>query len=363
MIRILQIVTKMNLGGIENMIMNFYRNIDRSKFQFDFLVQGKEEGYFDKEIISLGGKIFSIHRINFFKPYIYEQEVYDFLIKHPEYEIVHSHLNAFNKLSLKAAKKANVSDRIAHSHTSKIDVNLKNLYKNLIKIGINKYTTQNLACSKEAGEWLYGKKNKFTVLKNAIDINRFIFNEEKRKIIRMQLGINENDIVIGHVGRFFKPKNHKFLIEIFNEFQKLTVNSKLLLVGSGELQDKIVNQINELKLNDKIILAGNRKNIEDYYNAMDLFVFPSLYEGLGMVLIEAQINGLNCLTSKDVVPSEVNITEHVKFVPLNKNAKEWNKILNEMSAIRYDGIEKVKKAGYDVKEEVKLLQKLYLKEV
>lgn len=359
MIRVLHIVTKMNLGGLENMIMNYYRNIDRNKIQFDFLVQGKEKGKFDDEIIELGGKIFSVNRINYLKPYLYEKEIYEFLVNHPEYKIVHSHINAFSKLSLAAAKKANVPNRIAHSHTSKLDFNLKNLYKNFMKMGINNYATIKLACSESAGKWLYGRKSKFTILNNAIDINRFIFNKEKRKVVRKQLGVTDSDILLGHVGRFSEEKNHKFLIKLFYEFQKNNNNSKLLLVGDGELRKKIEEQINELNLKDKIILVGNRKNVEDYYNAMDLFILPSLYEGLPLTVVEAQINGLICVTSKNAVTNEINITDRVIFISLDESIEKWSKILGKLDVNRYNELQKIKNTGYDIKAECEKLENLY----
>lgn len=359
MIRVLHIVTKMNLGGLENMIMNYYRNIDRNKIQFDFLVQGGERGEFDDEIIELGGKIFNVNRINFFKPYLYEKEVYAFLKEHPEYEIVHSHINAFSKLSLSAAKKANVPNRLAHSHISKLDFNLKNLYKNFIKIGINKYATEKLACSQIAGEWLYGKNSDFLIFNNAIDIDRFKYNEEKRNRIRKELGISEQEIVVGHVGRFCEQKNHKFLIDIFKEYQKNETNSKLLLVGDGHLRNDIEKQIADLNIEDKVILIGNKKNVEDYYNTMDLFLFPSLFEGLPLTVIEAQINGLTCVSSKDVVTNEVDVTNHVKFISLKEDAKKWSELINELELARYCEIDKIKEAGYDVKFEANKLADLY----
>lgn len=362
-IRVLQVIGGMNFGGAENFLMNLYRNIDRTKVQFDFLVN--REGVFDEEIKKLGGNIYYIPALQKVGPIIYVHNLKRFL-KSNNYCIVHSHLNQVTGLILQTAKKCGVKVRIAHCHSSSNSAYnfITRIYKNYLNTKINKNATDFFACSEVAAQWLFKEKaNEAIIIKNAIDIERFKFNNEKRKIIRKNLNMNEDDIVIGHVGRFFAVKNHKFLIDLFNDFQKDKKNSKLLLVGDGPLRIEIENQIADLNIKDRVILVGNKKNVEDYYNAMDLFVFPSLYEGLGMVLIEAQINGLNCVTSKDVVPNDVNITNHVKFVLLDDGIKEWNKTLKKIDIIRYSELEKIKKSGYDVKEEVKKLQKIYLEEV
>lgn len=359
-IRILQVIGGLNLGGAENFLMNIYRNIDRTKIQFDFLVN--RGGTFEEEIRALGGKIFYIPALQKVGPIIYKNKLHRFFKEHREYNIIHSNMNQVSGIILEVAKKEKIPVRIAHSHSSSNSANnfFERLYKNYLNTKINKNATNFLACSDEAAKWLYKEKAKEAIIiRNAIDIDRFKFNEEKRKLIRKELNINENDIVIGHVGRFSTVKNHKFLIEIFNEFQTNKENTKLLLVGDGPLRNEIEKQIIDLNIKDKVILVGNKKNVEDYYNVMDLFVFPSFYEGLGMVLIEAQINGINCVASKDVVPSEVNITNHVKFISLDDGIEEWNKILNEMNITRYNTIEKIEKSGYNVREECKKLEKKY----
>ena len=361
MVRILQIIGSMNMGGAENFLMNIYRNLDREKVQFDFIVHRK--GCFDDEIGELGGKVFYLDALQKVGPFKYKKELYNFFINHKEYKIIHSHLDQVSGFILEVAKKCNIPIRIAHSHSSSNSTNnfAERLYKNYLNTKINKNATHFFACSEEAANWLFKEKAKDAVIiKNAIDIDRFRFNEEKRKLIRKELNINEKDIVVGHVGRFSTVKNHKFLISVFYEFQKSKKNAKLLLVGDGPLRNEIEKQIEEFNIKDKIILVGNKKNVEDYYNAMDLFVFPSLNEGLGMVLIEAQINGLNCIASKDAVPNEVNITNHVKFIALVAKVEEWNKVLCNLDTNRYDEISKIKKAGYDIKDECLKLEKKYI---
>lgn len=362
MLRVLQIIGSMNMGGAENFLMNIYRNIDREKIQFDFIVHRK--GCFDEEIRKMGGKIFYLDALQKVGPFKYRRELYNFFINHREYKIIHSHLDQVSGFILEVAKKCNIPVRIAHSHSSSNSTNnfVERLYKNYLNTKINKNATHFFACSEEAAKWLFKEKaNETVIINNAIDIERFKFNKEKRKLIRRELNINEGDMVIGHVGRFSTVKNHKFLIEIFNEFQKNKKNARLLLVGDGPLKSEIENQIAALNIKDMVILVGNRKNVEDYYNAMDLFAFPSLSEGFGMVLIEAQINGLNCVTSRDVVPNEVNITNHVEFVSLDEDIREWNKMLNDFNITRYNEIDRIKKAGYDIKDECTELEKKYLR--
>ena len=359
-IRILHIIGGLNLGGAENFLMNVYRNIDRTKIQFDFLVN--RGGAFEDEIKELGGKIFYIPALQKAGPIIYKKKLHEFFRDHKEYVIVHSHLNQVSGVILEVAKKEKIPVRIAHSHNSSNSSNnpIERLYKNYLNTKINKNATTFFACSELAAEWLFKEKaSEAIIIKNAIEIERFEFNEEKRKIIRKELNIDKNDIVIGHVGRFNKQKNHKFLIELFYEYQKKVQNSKLLLVGDGVLRKEIEEQIFRLKLNDKVILVGNHKNVEDYYNAMDLFVFPSLYEGLGMVLIEAQINGLRCLTTKDFVPNSANVTGEVKYIDL-KNINEWILNLENINRLRYKKIEDIKMAGYDIKIESKKLIEKYM---
>lgn len=359
-IRVLQVIGGMNFGGAENFLMNMYRNIDRTKVQFDFLVNRK--GVFDDEIKELGGNVYYIPALQKVGPIIYVHNLKNFL-NNNNYSIVHSHLNQVTGLILETAKKCGVKVRIAHCHSSSNSSYnfITRIYKNYLNTKINKNATIFFACSEIAAQWLFKEKaNEAIIIKNAIDIDRFKFNEEKRKLIRKELKINENEIVVGHVGRFSTVKNHKFLIEIFNEFQKNNENTKLLLVGDGPLRNEIENQTAELNITDKVILVGNKKNVEDYYNAMDLFVFPSLYEGLPLTVIEAQINGLSCYLS-DTISREVDITSSICFISLSSSIKKvWIKYMNSFSKERLDNLNKIKDKGYDIKEIVKLLENVYL---
>jgi len=255
-IRVLQVLTSMSKGGAEAMIMNYYRNIDRSKVQFDFLLHRQESYAFDHEIENLGGKIHRLPPISITKYSNYKKELKKFFETHPEYNIVHSHLNALSFLILKYARKT-CKVRIAHSHTSinpfsifklhKRNVHTKRTLKNFlyhqIRSFTSKYTTHKFACGQKAGEWLYGKNKNFKIINNAIDTSMFIYDKKKSDSMKEELNV-EDAYVIGHVGRFDNPKNHYFLIDVFHEILKKEPKAKLLLVGNGDLQDSIKNFMN-----------------------------------------------------------------------------------------------------------------------
>lgn len=356
MIRVLHVVTHLGRGGLETMIMNYYRKMDLSKIQFDFLVQGDKIYGYEGEIEKLGGKIYRIKPINHFFPYEFEKNLYKFFKEHKEYQIVHSHINSFSKYVLKAAKKVGIKNRIAHSHIALTNKGISDLYKNITKIGINKYTTKRFACSKEAGKWLYGN-GEFEVLPNAIEIENFYYNEKLREEYRKKYGV-EDKFVLCNIGRFTEQKNHIFLFEILKEINKKK-DAVLILIGDGNLKDEYQRKLRELEIEDKVIFTGVVNNVHEVLNAADTFVFPSKFEGLGIVLIEAQANGLKCYAS-DNIPKEVNITESVKFISLNNNAEEWaNEILNGKFE-RTVNIEKIKASGYDINESAKKLQKYYM---
>lgn len=224
---------------------------------------------------------------------------------------------------------------------------------------INKYATNRFACSNEAGKWLFGDAP-FKVIHNAIDTSEFAFDDDKRKILREKYAVSEDTILLGHVGRFDTQKNHAFLIDMFAELAKKNDNYKLMCVGDGWLRGDIEKQISENNLNDKVILAGQQENARDYYNVFDLYVFPSLFEGLSFVLIEAQANGLTCISS-DGVPQETNLSGANKmlYLPLEKQA--WvDKIIELGKPVRYDGGKYVVEHGYDITHEAKKLEDMYL---
>lgn len=314
-IRVLHVVGIMNMGGLENLIMNIYRNIDRNKIQFDFLVTREENGIFDEEIKSLGGKIYNIPHMSKVGYRKYASILYDFFKKHSEYKIAHCHRDALCSIYLNQARKANIPIRIAHSHNIRLSEtkDIKGMITTLIKKICMPFTVKNatnyFACSKDAGEWLFGKEvanEKLRIINNGIDTKKYIYDENISKKIRSELNIAKETLLIGHVGRFDIQKNHNFLIDIVNKLKSEVTDFKLCLVGEGCLKVEIEEKIKKLNLHDNVIFLDIRNDINELMMAFDIFIFPSLFEGLGIVLIEAQATGLKSLTS-DQVPKEADM--------------------------------------------------------
>lgn len=359
MIRILQIVPNMQAGGLETLIMNIYRNIDRSKVQFDFLVHYTGNYFYDEEIRNLGGKIYklSVRDDNNFGKYL--KDLKKFFEEHPEYKIIHGHMESLGQFYFKIAKENNIPVRIAHSHNSSTEDTIKGKMKKILLKRFHVYATDYFACSQQAGEFMFGKK-KFTVLKNAIIINNFIYRDKERKRLRKALNI-ENKIVIGHAGRFCDQKNHKFLVDIFKRIAEREEKAVLLLIGDGENLEKVKKQVEEYGLEERVIFLGVRKDIASIYQAMDCFVFPSLFEGLGIVAIEAQCSGLPVVAS-DVVPQEAAVTGKFYYMSLKDSAENWAKKILEVSNLeRKAEIDRIRDAGYDVKDVALYLQEFYMK--
>lgn len=356
MIRILHVVTHMNRGGLETMIMNYYRNIDREKIQFHFLVHRQEKADYDDEILAMGGKIYRISRLNPFGR-DYRNELEDFFEKHKEYPIVHVHQDCLSSIILKVAQKHNIKVRIAHSHSSSQDKDIKYPIKMIYRHFIPKYATHLMACSKAAGEWMF-RGEKFEIVNNAIDAKKYLFDKSKRKNIREKLGIQSDEFLIGHVGRFCYPKNHHFLVDIFEKVNQ-TVPAKLILVGEGELRAEIEDKVKKLGLTEQVVFTGLRSDVSDLMQAMDVFVFPSHYEGLPVTLIEAQAAGLPCLIS-DRVPIECKKTDLVRQEALSKSAEEWAEVILKLKGIQHrKTYQEIVAADYDIKENAKKLSKIY----
>ena len=319
-IRILQCVSNMDRAGIETMLMNFYRNIDRNVIQFDFLCNKPKHGDYDEEIKKLGGKIYVTPGLNPLKWFKYQKYMKQLFREHPEYKIIHCQNESMGFPALYAAKHANIPVRISHSHNTVTRLDFKWPIKVIYKRLIPKVATHRVACSKAAGEFFF--KNNYSIIYNAIDTTKFIFDRAKREKIRKKLNINNSTYVLGHVGRFESQKNHKFLINLFFEYLKTNDNALLLLIGSGSLERKIKNKVEMLGISTKVIFLGNIPNVNDYYNAMDLFILPSFHEGLPVVGIEAQISSLPCVFS-DKITKEVKISSTDDFVSLNASVKYW----------------------------------------
>lgn len=362
-IRIAQIIGKWLGGGVESVVMNYYRHIDRSKIQFDFICDEDSTNIPYDEINSLGGKVILIPPYQ--KVIKYHNELKK-VLKDGNYKIVHSHINTLSVFSLWAAKSAGVPVRIAHSHsTTNKKEKKKNLMKQVLKHFSKVFATDYMCCSELAGRWLFGDKEydrgNVYLLNNAIDLDKFKYDENIRKEKRKELNISDDTLVIGHVGRFVEQKNHRFLIDIFNEVHKERKNSILLLAGQGPLVEEIHEKVNELGLNESVRFLGQRKDIDKLYQAMDLFLFPSLYEGLGMVAVEAQVSGLPCVVSTEI-PEIAKVTEKITFVNLENKIETWTEIIfkyikniNRKNINFTDGIKK-----YDIIKEATKLEKKYL---
>ena len=276
------IMGKWNGGGVESVVMNYYKNIDRNRIQFHFLCDEDSTDIPYEEIEKLGGKVIVIPPYQ--KLFEYQKELYR-IFKENNYKIVHSHINALSVFPLRIAKKAGVPIRIAHSHSTS---NKKEWKKNILKMILRPlsklYANKYFACTEYAGKWLFGKKvverKELNVINNAIDLKKFEFNKNAREDLRKELGIKEDVLVIGHVGRFMKQKNHEFLIDVFNELIKKDENSILILIGQGPLLNDMKQKVRDLNIEDKVKFIGQVTNVEKYYNIMDVFLFPSIYEGL-----------------------------------------------------------------------------------
>ncbi len=365
-IRIAQIIGKWLGGGVESVVMNYYRHIDRTKIQFDFICDKDSTNIPYDEIEQLGGRVILVPPYQ--KVFEYQKELIK-IFKENNYKIVHSHINTLSVFPLRTAKKAGVPIRIAHSHstTNKKEWK-KNLLKQILRPFSKVYATDYMCCSELAGRWLFGNKEydkgNVYLLNNAIDLDKFKYDEKIRKEKRKELNIKDDTLVIGHVGRFVEQKNHRFLIDIFNEVHKQNENSILLLVGQGPLMEEMKEKVKTLGIEDSVKFLGQRNDVNELYNAMDLFLFPSLYEGLGMVVVEAQVSGLPCVVSTKI-PEIAKVTKKIVFINLENNIKTWTEIIfNHLKNTTRKGIhftDELKK--YDIKLEACKLEKNYLNKV
>lgn len=361
-IRIAQIMGKWVGGGVEAVVMNYYRHIDREKIQFDFICDDDSTCIPKEEIESLGGKVILIPPYQ--KVLKYHKELKK-ILKDGQYKIVHSHINALSVFSLWAAKSAKVPVRIAHSHsTSNKKEWKKTLLKNLLRPFSKVFATDYFCCSELAGRWLFGNKTydkgKVYLLNNAIDVDKFKYNEKVRKQKRKELNIKDNQLVIGHIGRFVQQKNHEFLIDIFNEIHKQNKNTILLLAGDGPLKEEIKIKVKELGLEKNVQFLGQRNDANELYQAFDAFVLPSLYEGLPVVGVEAQAAGLPCFFSTDMT-KETKVLDTTQFIELTHIPKYWaDKILKTLKSFkRQNTTFEITNNNFNIKSETEKLEQQY----
>lgn len=349
--KILHVVGRMDRGGTEALLMNLLHIVDKDRYQFDFVEQTQDQCDYDQEILSLGSTIYRCPHISLGSLKEYRKWWQEFFAKHPEYRIVHGHSRGSAPIYLDEAKKAGLIT-ILHCHNNSHGKGIKGLIRFVWQLPLRKLAEHNFACSYDSGVSQFGKDSAFQVIKNGIRTKQFVWNPETRERIRREFSL-EDKLVIGNVARFVEQKNHKFLVPVFYEIQKLKPDAVLMLVGQGHLENEIRQQINDLGIADKVIFTGVRADVNDLMQAMDIFVLPSLFEGLGIVNIEAQAAGLPCFVSDVVVPQEVNITELMHYIPLQNTPKQWAEtILGEALPLkqRRDMTKEIAAAGFDVQQ-------------
>lgn len=365
-IRVLHVLGGLSLGGAESRIMDLYRQIDREKIQFDFLVHAAGEQHFDKEVKELGGKVYRVPRFKVYNWFSYKRALRQFFAEHKEFRAVHGHMTSTASVYLPIAKKAGIPITLAHSRSAGVAGGLKGIITRILRYPLKYRADRCLACSAEAGEAVYGKrwvkKGRVEVIPNAILAQKYHYDESVRNAMRNRLGIADR-FVIGHVGSFREAKNHVFLLKIFAEIYKKRQDAVLLLLGDGELRSQIEKQAEQAGLSHAVHFLGNRADVASYYQAFDYLLFPSLYEGLPGTVVEAQVSGLRCLIS-DNITKEVMITELVTSLSLRKTAAEWAEaVLAQTEYHREDHFEQVAEAGFDIRTQMKRYEALYQKNI
>lgn len=359
-IKVAQVIGKLNAAGVEAVINNYYRFVDRDRFQFDFYIDADSNCKPPLELENMGARYIVI------PPY---QELFKYLktleahFREEKYDIVHVNMNTLSVFALWAAKRAGVPVRINHNHSTASKTEVKrNVIKNILRPFAKFFATDYMACSKYAGEWLFGKKDvasgKVKILNNAIALEKFDYNEEIRRQVREELGLT-NAVVIGHVGRFSHQKNHKKLIDIFKCVVAKENDAVLLLIGMGELQDDIRKMVKDNELEDKVLFLGVRKDVDRLYQAMDAFVLPSFYEGLPVVAIEAQASGTPCVLS-DAMTKETKVVDNAIFMNLEESDEKWAEMIMEsVKKSKMHNADELKNAGFDIRTEAVKLMEFY----
>lgn len=357
--RVLLVSTTMDRAGAETLIMNIYRSIDRTRVQFDFILHCNYKSDYEDEIVAMGGRVFKLPPYRIINEHSFRKAYREFFKAHPEYKVIHAHIYNTASIFLDEANKCGLHT-IAHSHSTSNGTGPKAWFRNYLHRNLYKIAEYRFACSEQAGKWLYRNKADFTVVRNGIDTSRFSFDIERRKKERANLGIADGTTVLGHVGRFVSVKNHDRLINIFSNYHKRNPNSVLVLVGTGELEEQIRAKVSDLGLQNSVVFTGSRNDVESLLCAMDVFMFPSIYEGFPVTLVEAQCNGLPCVVS-DVITDEVDIAGLMKKVSLAADDNNWSDAIeNAQKKDRKDCSETIRKAGYEIKDIANWLQNFYI---
>lgn len=363
-VRVLMLFTILNRGGAETMVMNYYRHIDRRQVQFDFVVHRDERGAYEEEIEQMGGRIYRMMPLRPLTIPQYKRQISRFFDEHPEYQIIHGHCSELGYFFYKEASKRGVPVIIAHAHNSRAGYDWKWIWRTLLKHKMRPYLTHRFTCGAEAAQWLFGKDGAETAIlqRNAIDTKSFRFDEKAREENRKELGIGNDTLVVGHIGRFERQKNHEFVVKVFQNVLSNHPDSKLLLIGSGgDMEPETRKMVTDLHLNQSVMFLGSRNDIPQLLWAMDVFLFPSLMEGFPLSLLEAQSAGLPCIIS-DCVPQESCITDLVTRLSIYNKVEEWRDAIIKQSAVirnRADYSQQIDKAGYDIVQNARWLQEFY----
>lgn len=362
--RILHVLGGLDMGGAETFVMNLYRKIDKSKIQFDFIKHTKKAQFFDEEIRNKGGRIYSCPRYKGYNHFAYKHWWKTFFKEHPEYKIIHGHVRSTAAIYLKIAKSFGLKT-IIHSHSTHNTKGFCGLVKAVLQFPVRVIADYFFACSQGAGEWLFGRKitkqKNFFIIPNVVDTGQFAYNQALRQEMRKKLNL-ENNFVIGHIGRLDIPKNHTFLLKIFAKVYKQKPQARLLLLGEGPLKEKLAKQAKELNIDKVVYFCGNQ-DAAAYLQAMDIFVFPSLYEGLPVSLVEAQISGLCCIIA-DNITQEVDLEEGLLTrLSLTCQPEVWaNKILAKQEKPRKSQQVAACQKGFDVLSLTKQMENFYTRE-
>lgn len=357
-IRILYVLPNLRIcNGMASYAMNYFRNINKEKFKIDFLLLRSIPSPYSNEIEQTGSQIFILPSPQ--KGIFKYLKALDKVFNSTKYDIVHCNVMNAGAIILKSAKKNRIRIRILHSHEAKsADIKWKEIRNNAIAPIVKYYATNYFACSKSAGDYLFGKKQ-FYVINNAIDESKFIYNENTRKIVRNKLNLEDN-FVIGTVGRFAPSKNPMFIVKVFAELKKSCDRAKLMWIGSGFMEEEIRNKVKSLEINNDVMFMGDRSDVQDLYQAMDVLLFPSIYEGLGIVGIEAQYAGLPVVAS-DTIPKEIEISNLVTFLSLKESVEKWVEILisYKKNFVRVNVEKAIGNSGYSIKNEAKHIEEIY----
>lgn len=360
--KILQVVGSLRLGGLETVAVNYMKFSDTNKYEFTYLVYGEEVGELENEILERKGKIIRVEKptnlLKFFK------QVFNVISSTGPYDVVHSHPLFNSGIIITAAYYAGVPKRIVQAHSSqknKKNSFIKIIYQYIMRKLINKYSTHFIAVSKEAGHFVFGEEKfeeRGIIIKNGIDVEKYRYNELIRKTIREKFNIKKTDIILGHVGTMNTVKNQEFLIKLMDIISQKKSDYKLLLVGDGPNFKNIHKLVNELNLSNYVILAGMQKNVHEILQAMDIYLFPSLYEGMPLALLEAQSASLPCIVS-DAITTEAILNKNIELLPLNDQMR-WVESIEKFSNIER-GNQKVfvEEKGFGIRTIKTQLNKLY----